>query len=62
MQENSPKTKHEGQAQDERGNPIEVGVTGVTGGDGNNPVPPADPDPRRPPYGDPTGGKGAEHH
>jgi hypothetical protein len=61
MQEISPKMEREGKAKDERENPIEGAATGVTGG-GNDPVPPGDPDPRRPPYGDPTGGKGAEHH
>jgi hypothetical protein len=61
MQGNLPETDQTGKAKDERDNPIEGVATGRTGGS-NDPVPTGDPDPQRPPYGDPTGGKGAERH
>jgi len=56
MQGTSPEKKAH-KATDDRDCPIEAGATGVTSG-GTDPVPTADPDPRRPPYEGPRGGKG----
>lgn len=61
MQGQSPESKTVDPTRDDRDNPIEGAATGATGG-GNDPVPPADPDPSRPPYGDPMGGPNPERH
>jgi hypothetical protein len=61
MQEALPKKKKAHEGADERGHSIEGAATGVTG-TGSDTVPTADPDPRRPPYDGPRGGKGSRRH
>jgi hypothetical protein len=60
MKEQSPEMEKVNPPRNDRDNPIEGAATGVTGG-GSDPVPAGDPDPRRPPFGGPMGGKDSKH-